>query len=173
MTPFEITIAIINAIAVIAIPVVAVLIGQKLQDRSEKRKDKMQIFKILMTARVYGWTPDSVHALNVIDIVFADDKKVRETWKDLFDKLCVSNPDAQQLKKIEHAQYKLLEAIANTLGYKEKVTWETIQNPYIPVGLSVQIEAQKQSQLMYMNVLSGMSKMMPESKSQTEENDVT
>ena len=164
MTCFQIIITIINTIAVIAIPVIAVLVGQKLQDRAEKRKDKMQIFKTLMTSRIYGWTPDSVHALNIIDIVFADDKEVRSAWKDLNDKYRVDNPDEQHLKKIEQAQFKLIEAIANTLGYKDKITWKTIQNPYMPIGMKNQIEAQKQSQQAYMNLLSGMSKMIPESK---------
>ena len=152
---------ILNLIAIIVIPVVAVLIGQMLQDRAEKRKDKMQIFKTLMTARIYGWTVDSVHALNIIDIVFADDKKVREAWKDLNDKYHVTNPDASHLKKIEQAQFRLLEAISNALGYKDKITWETIQNPYIPDGLRAQMEVQKQSQQAYLDVLSGVSQMIP------------
>ena len=160
---------ILNLIAIIVIPILAVLIGQWLQTRSEKRKDKMQIFKTLMTARIYGWTVDSVHALNVIDIVFANDKKVRAAWKDLNDKYHVSNPDETQLKKIEQAQYKLLEAISNSLGYKDKITWETIQNPYIPDGLRLQMEAQKQSQQAYLNVLNGMSRMIPENKTNSEE----
>lgn len=29
----------------------------------------MQIFRTLMTSRIYGWTVDSVHALNLIDVV--------------------------------------------------------------------------------------------------------
>ena len=36
---------ILNLIAIIIIPIIAVLIGQWLQTRSEKRKDKMHIFK--------------------------------------------------------------------------------------------------------------------------------
>ncbi len=159
---------VLNLIAIIVIPILAVLIGQWLQTRSEKRKDKMQIFKTLMTARIYGWTVDSVHALNVIDIVFVNDKKVRAAWKDLNDKYHVNNPDEAQLKKIEQAQYKLLEAISNSLGYKDKITWETIQNPYIPDGLRLQLDAQKQSQQAYLSVLNGMSKMMPENKANTE-----
>lgn len=160
---------ILNLIAIIVIPILAVLIAQWLQTRSEKRKDKMLIFKTLMTARIYGWTVDSVHALNVIDIVFANDKKVRAAWKDLNDKYHVSNPDETQLKKIEQAQYKLLEAISNSLGYKDKITWETIQNPYIPDGLRLQMEAQKQSQQAYLNVLNGMSRMIPENKTNSKE----
>ena len=159
---------ILNLIAIIIIPILAVLIGQWCQIRSEKRKDKMQIFKTLMTARIYGWTVDSVHALNIIDIVFVNDKKVREAWKDLNDKYHVTNPDESQLKKIEQAQYKLLEAIADSLGYKDKITWETIQNPYIPVGFRNQMEAQKQSQQAYMNVLYGVSQMIPKNSSNEE-----
>ena len=80
---------ILNLIAIIVIPIGAVLIGQWLQSRSEKRKDKMQIFKTLMTSRIYGWTQESVYCMNIIDIVFANDKKVRNAWKDLYDKYCV------------------------------------------------------------------------------------
>lgn len=46
---------ILNLIAIVVIPIAAVLIGQRLQNRSEIRKDKMQIFKALMTSRIYGW----------------------------------------------------------------------------------------------------------------------
>ena len=159
---------ILNLIAIIIIPIIAVLIGQWLQTRSEKRKDKMHIFKTLMTSRVYGWTQESVHCLNIIDIVFADDKKVRNAWKDLYDKYCVQNPDESQLKKIETAQYKLLETMAVSLGYKDKVTWETIQNPYIPKGMLRQIEAQNQSQQAYNNLLLNMQQMLPQSKNPEE-----
>ena len=150
--------------ALIIVPIVAVVIAQWLQNRSEKRKDKMQIFKTLMTSRIYGWTPDSVNALNVIDIVFSDDKKVRAAWKDLNDKYRVTNPDQQHLKKIENAQYKLLEAMANSLGYKEKITWETIQNPYMPVGMKQQIETQKIMQQAYFNVINSVNQYVQNQK---------
>ena len=150
--------------ALIIIPIVAVVIAQWLQNRSEKRKDKMQIFKTLMTSRIYGWTPDSVNALNIIDIVFSDDEKVRAAWKDLNDKYRVTNPDQQHLKKIENAQYKLLEAMANSLGYKNKITWETIQNPYMPVGMAQQIEAQKNMQQAYYSAINGVNNFVQNQK---------
>ena len=159
---------ILNLIAIIIIPIIAVLIGQWLQTRAEKRKDKMHIFKTLMTSRVYGWTQESVYCLNIIDIVFADDREVRNAWKDLYDKYCVQNPDESQLKKIETAQYKLLESMAVSLGYKDKVTWETIQNPYIPQGMLRQIETQNQSQQAYNKLLLNMQQMIPQNKN-TEE----
>ena len=155
---------ILNLIAIIIIPIIAVLIGQWLQTRAEKRKDKMHIFKTLMTSRVYGWTQESVYCLNIIDIVFADDREVRNAWKDLYDKYCVQNPDESQLKKIETAQYKLLESMAVSLGYKDKVTWETIQNPYIPQGMLRQIETQNQSLQAYNKLLLNMKQMIPQNK---------
>ena len=139
----------LNLIAIIVAPIAAVLIGQWLQDRSEKRKDKMQTFKVLMTSRIHGWTPESVYALNIIDIVFADDDKVRAAWKDLYDKYCVVDPDEMHLEKIKQAQYKLLETIASSLGYKSKITWETIQNPYIPQGMADQMASLSRSQKAY------------------------
>ena len=80
-----------NLVAIIIAPVVAVLIGQWFQNRGEKRKDKLEIFKTLMIAR-NGWNPESVKALNIIDIVYADDKAVREQWKEYYDRLCVEEP---------------------------------------------------------------------------------
>ena len=153
---------ILNLIAIVVIPIAAVLIGQHLQNRAEIRKDKMQIFKTLMTQ-------ESVHCLNIIDIVFADDKTVRDAWKDLYDKYCVQNPDAAQLKKIQNAQYKLLETISKSLGYKDKVTWETIQNPYVPAGMIKQWQEQAKSQQAYNTLLNTMANIVPKEQKNTEE----
>lgn len=158
------TTEILNLIAIITIPIVAVLVGQWLQNRSEKRKDKMQIFKTLMTARIYGWTVDSVHALNIIDIVFAEDEKVRNAWKNLYEKYCVENPTQTQLEQIKTAQYKLLEEISNSLGYKDKITWENIQNPYIPNGLVQQWQQQAQSQQTYNSLLNNIVNIIPQNR---------
>ena len=107
-----------------------------------------------MTARIYGWSIESVQALNIIDIVFADDKAVREAWRDLYDKYGIQNPNEIQKKAIDTARCKLLETMAHSLGYKEKVTWETIQNPYVPQGLVDQFNMQTTSQNNYNALLS-------------------
>lgn len=118
---------VLNIIALILVPILAVVVGQKLQDRAQKRNDKMQIFKILMTSRIFGWTNESVQAMNLIDIVFADDKAVRKQWKICFDKMCVENPTETELSKIKTEREKLLETMAKSLGYKDIITWESIQ----------------------------------------------
>ena len=150
----------INIAAIILAPVISVIIGQILQDRAKKRQDKMEIFKALMTSRVYGWTNASVHALNIIDVVFADDKKVRAQWKAYYDKLCIGNPTEEDFKKIETEKCKLLEAIAGSLGYKNKITWETIQNPYIPKGLATSMTQQQQYQNGQLEIMEIMMEVM-------------
>ena len=55
------------------------------------------------------------------------------------------------------------------VGYKDKITWETIQNPYIPDGLVIQLEAQKISQRKYMDVLDKMNSFMPVAQQQNSE----
>lgn len=69
MTPFEIVTAILNLLALILIPIIAVIIGQHLQNVSAKRKDKMDVFKTMMMNRI-GWSVEGTRAMNIIDIVF-------------------------------------------------------------------------------------------------------
>ena len=76
-----------------------------------------------------------------------------------------------QLKKIQNAQYKLLETIAKSLGYKDKVTWETIQNPYIPDGMRRQQQEQAASQQAYNNILLNMQHMIPKNNKAEENNE--
>ena len=146
----------INIIAVIVAPIAAVLIGQLLQNRAEKRRDKMELFKTLMMSR-NGWNIESVRALNILDIVFSDDKSVRSAWEKYYDKLCIENPSETELKKIQDAQYTLLETMAVSLGYKDKITWKTIQNPYIPIGMTA---AEQKQQLFQESQLAAMQMLM-------------
>lgn len=155
---------VVSITAVIIAPIISVCIGQYLQDRALRRKDKIELFKSLMTSR-NGWTVESVRGLNILEVVFSEkkDKPVRDAWKAYYDRLCVDNPSESDLKKIRDAQYKLLEAMAVSLGYKDKITWETIQNPYIPKGM---IEAeQKQNALQ--DLILGMGRKFYESGNAT------
>lgn len=150
---------VVNIIALIVIPILAVIIGQKLQERAQKRNDKIQIFKILMTSRIFGWTNDSVQAMNLIDVVFSDDNAVCKQWKTCFDKMCVENPTETDLLKIKKEKEKLLETMAKSLGYKN-ISWESIQNPYIPKGMTDQIAQQQKYQTTQSVIMEQMKNMM-------------
>ena len=158
----------LNILAFILVPILAVVIGQKLQDRAQKRNDKMQIFKTLMTSRIFGWTNESVQAMNLIDIVFADDEDVRKQWKICFDKMCVEKPTETELSKIKIEREKLLETMAKSLGYKDIVTWESIQNPYIPKGMTELMEQQQAYQKNQSVIMEQMKNMMQTSRKENE-----
>ena len=51
MDPIEISSAVLNIIAIVLIPIVAVVVGQKLPNRAEKSRDKLTVFKVFMANR--------------------------------------------------------------------------------------------------------------------------
>ena len=159
----------INIAAIILAPIVSVIVGQKLQDRARKRDDKMQIFKILMSSRIYGWTNASVEALNLIEVVFAKDKKVIAQWKKYYDVLSVEKPDAAQREKMIKERDALLEVIAISLGYKDNVTLRTIQNSYQPVGLTDMLKKQERYQDNQLEIMDMIKSFFVAAKTNTEE----
>lgn len=164
MTRFETIMAVLNLVAIVGIPILAVVIGQYLQNRAEKRKDKMQIFRTLMTSRIYGWTVDSVHALNLIDVVLQKILLSEALGKPL-DAYSSSEESELMKQKRQNLNYNLLEEMAKNLGYKDRITWETIQNPYVPKGMIDQWEAQARSQQAYNDLLHSMTSIMPKKES--------
>ena len=142
MTTFEIIMTVLNLIAVLLIPIVAVIVGQRLQERSQKRNDKMQIFQCLMTRRITGWAAlEAVNAINSIDIVFTDNKEIR-TQLGIWRSKCKKDVAREEQYR---EQCKLLELMANNPGYKDKITWDIIQNPYYPEGLDQQLSMNNQT----------------------------
>lgn len=127
------SIEIINILMVLLSPVIAVVIGQHLQNRSELRKDKIEIFQCLMKNRVYYWgTKESVDALNRIDVVFYNSNNVIQAWKHYYNKIQIENHT--DIKLVIDLQYELLSEMAKDLGYGA-ITKETLYFPYRPDGV--------------------------------------
>lgn len=125
-------IEIINIIAIIIIPILSVVIGQYLQNRSEKRKDKVEVFKTLMTYRNSGYTDSTcVKSLNLIPILFIKDKKVMNAYNDFVKLMNSTEKNSDTEKQIAITKVKLLEEIAKSLKYN-KINWEIINTPYLP-----------------------------------------
>lgn len=134
---------IVNVVAIVVIPILAVVIGRLLQDRSENRKDKVNVFTHLMSYRVFGYVDQySVNVLNSVPIVFHNDNNVIEHYNKYLKSLAIPKEEIpSKNREIENNKTKMLESMAKSLGYKN-VNWELIQNPYVPTGLLEQIEAE-------------------------------
>ena len=128
----------INILAIILSPIIALLISHKMQEKHEKRKEKIEILKTLMARRILASSKEYVNALNIIDIVFVDSPKVREAYKLLYESYHQTNFDSS---KSQLLLTKLIEEIVVNVGYKEKITWDSIQQPYYPIWLDNEIKA--------------------------------
>jgi hypothetical protein len=109
---------IISIIAILVGPVTAVSITLWWQQRKEKRDAKMRLFITLMSYRSptrLGLAPEWVTALNLIDMVFADQTRVLELWHQLFDLL--HNPPIQQ-QQARHKNIEMLSEMAKVLGFR-------------------------------------------------------
>ena len=108
---------IVQVVAVAIVPLVVWWLGIRWQKSKAKDDAKRNLFFTLMANRKI--TPPNkewVDALNTIDIVFQDNKKVRKAWREYYDSLderSQYNSDSNSFK------LDLLSEMANALGYKD------------------------------------------------------
>ncbi len=102
------------------------------QDKAANKKLKYDIFVALMSNRFRLDSEKVVCALNMIDVVFNTDSKVREAYAQFCDE---SNKPEDGKRHLEDKFLKLLEEIARVLGLKE-ITWDKIKNHYYPNALA-------------------------------------
>ncbi|AZA78139.1 hypothetical protein EG347_11745 [Chryseobacterium sp. G0186] len=104
-------------LSVTLIPFTIWWLGIKFQDRKAKRDAKLNLFFTLMANRATNpVVKEWVDALNLIDIVFQSNKKVRTAWAAYYDAL---HPRSQHMDNIEAFKLDLLSEMANDLGYKD------------------------------------------------------
>ena len=104
------------------------------QNKSQIKQEKTRIFTILMAKRYEISAEESVEALNMIDVVFYKDSKVRAAWREF--KNATEMPDSEiKSQTITDKHLKLLEMMAENIGYVE-IHWDDIKQFYYPVGLS-------------------------------------
>lgn len=59
--------------------------------------------------------------------------------------------------------------MAKRLGYKDKISWETIQNPYIPKGMIDSMNQQQQFQAGQLQILQMLSASIPNNANKNRE----
>lgn len=150
---------IINIIAIVLSPIIAVLITRYLSIRTDKKKDKMEIFKILMATRYNRCTIEYVRALNSIDVVFYDSKKVRKAWSDYYSVLQNPTPNSNL---ISDKELLLIEAMAQDLHYTN-IKWENVKSFYFPQWLSTQYQQEANFKNAQLTITSSISQSLSES----------
>jgi len=113
---------VITILAILAGPVLAVQAQKWIENFREKRNRKLHIFRTLMATRAAKVSAEHVRALNMIDIAFYDDSKVKEAWKEYLDHLYDANYQKSHgpekwIEKSEELFISLLKQIAEVVGY--------------------------------------------------------
>ncbi len=132
---------IINIVAIVVSPAIAVLISMWLQNRREKRQQKFYILSTLLSTRHTPITDENVRALNMIDMVFYNNTKIRELWHEYYDMLAnegLSNPLGHEQRQKKNQD--LIFEIAKSLGYGKAITHLDVSRVYYPVGLGEQLQ---------------------------------
>lgn len=122
---------IVQVVAVAVVPIIVWFIGIKYQDRKAKKDAQLNVFLTLMANRKANpITREWVNSLNIIDVVFQDDKRVRQAWKEYFDSL---NNKSPHFDSNNSYMLDLLSEMALSLGYKDlkQTEIDTFYNPQL------------------------------------------
>src|SRR5262245_18700155 len=131
MTLDQTLVGIVMVLAVLAGPILALYIQNRLNIRRETRDRKLWVFKTLMAARELRLSPEHVTALNMLDVEFyGDDKENREVircWNMYRDHLRTDPEDPNDPRYQEKSAawakdglrlfYQLLDKVAKAVGY--------------------------------------------------------
>jgi hypothetical protein len=127
-------------LAVALIPIIVWVLGIKYQDRQAKKNAQLKLFLTLMSDRKSNpITKEWVDSLNVIDVVFQNNQKVRQAWREYLDSLNEKSPHFESSNSF---QLDLLSAMAKSLGYKNLKQTE-IDRFYSPKYFGSQMSRQE------------------------------
>jgi|HubBroStandDraft_4_1064222.scaffolds.fasta_scaffold00001_231 hypothetical protein len=129
-----------TVLAVLAAPVIAVWVGQQLQNRRIQYDRRYSVFAVLMRERFSFVAPAAVGALNLIDVEFKGDPKVLESWRKYF-QLLKSSEFAKMDGNTQNETSKpfraqLLLDMIGAMKFKERFTLEDLERGYLPLAIT-------------------------------------
>jgi len=126
-------------ISITLIPVIVWFMGIQFQNRASKKKAKLDLFLSLMSHRKKNPPAiEFVNSLNLIDVVFQNETKVRTAWRAYYDSL---HPQSQNFANQSDFLLDLLSEMANSLNYLNLKQTE-IGRVYMPQYYDRQFETQ-------------------------------
>lgn len=151
----------LNMVAILLGPVTAVCITLWVQRRTEKRTLKRSIFTTLLAHRKSILITESVaNSLNLIDVIFHDNRQVCELWHDYYALLSQNPSEARTHKWLE-----LLTSMAKDLGYNN-LTQVDLDKFYIPQAHVDQIDFQREVSGEWLRVLKNTEKFLVERRTE-------
>ena len=154
---------IINVIAILLSPIIAVLITLWYQHYKTKQDAKYRLFLTLMAHRKrLVPTYDLVDSLNTIDVIFANHQNVINLWHEYYAMLCQKFDDTNYEAR-SHKHLQLLSEMAKVLGYK-KIQQIDIDKFYVPEAHGAIADYSYKIQTELLRVLQNTSHFLVEPK---------
>ena len=124
--------------ALIAGPVIAVIITRFCDETREAKQRKWEIFRNLMRYRSDPLSEGFVSSLNLIEVEFHKNKSVLTAWKSMYDHFYEEEPVDNTLRRAFYDKQgklraKLLQEVAGSLGIKLN-SLDIFQSGYYPKG---------------------------------------
>lgn len=105
---------------------------QKSENANEKRRMKLFVFTTLMQERGAYYSTEAVKAFNLIDVVFNENRVVRDAWADFLNLLSRDNvPDHAKSEKFQ----KLLSSMAMDIGLIDGLRIDDLNRCYFPTAM--------------------------------------
>lgn len=162
--------AISAAIATWRGPIAAAKMANELRSKSEQsaeaRRFKFHVFASLMQERAEIYSPDSVKALNSIDVVFSDSTSVREAWSELYQALNSENGVPSHV--IDERLRKLLREMSIDLGISDALRLDDFGRVYLPNALADEAKVRDLQRRLSLAQLTAQHRSAGESESAVE-----
>lgn len=150
-------------VAVLFSPVVAVGITLWYQSRRERRQAQLGILMTLIANRQGPVNPETVQALNMIDLVFWRKKNIRALWREYFEMLSnqgLNNELGYGLRAKKNLE--LITAMAQTLGYGKSISHLDMDRVYRPIAEAEHLRWNQDFQAELLRVLKATARLQVE-----------
>jgi hypothetical protein len=118
-------------------PISAARIAEEIRRENDKsvdrRRIKLNVFGALMEGRSAWYLPETVNALNLIDIAFIDNKIVRDAWAEFYISLDESKkiPDHEKQTRFRN----MLKLMAEDLRLADTLRLDDFERVYMPAAI--------------------------------------
>ena len=161
MSPFEnwqVALLIVNMIAIIAGPIVAIRITRRLDEEKEKHQRKFAIFSNLMKTRQILLDPVHVAAINLVPLEFYGEKEILKPHTDYLKHLASAMPQELERERYFKERRTLFLEMMQEMGKFLKYEFDKHELDhfgYVPVGWETDQQLQRRNATLLSEVLSG------------------
>jgi hypothetical protein len=150
--------AVATLIAIVLGPVIAVVMTRFLDEKSERRRRKTEVFRNLMQTRGIRLDPVHVAALNVLEIEFYNEPEVRRAYADYIAHLSAPMPVVSEQDRFFAQRSDLFMSMLHKMGGALRFQFDKRdleRLSYVPQGWDADHSLQRRNAALLTQILSG------------------